>query len=438
MGEALGTGAGAANDSLLEEFKATLPDIEAQRARLLELEFFALCPDGRRIPVRNLCEEYKTNPNGLVLRTFEDRLVLVIQAMFPGKTEAYWQQAFYLSTGTSSGMPGTWLPFDGLVVHITPYRPSESQAKPNDPQLTLALARMGFRFGPSKPKKPGPFEGSIWFSKNPFHNFTVNTVGSKSFPNLYPIILTLNQQKNGLLHKTYGELYLPEGYYLDGKYGLDRFGTMSYALASHAIGGNFFAKDGGVAIFMSGEKNDTEKNQKTHLDVESPLQDCFLKIANTYPISNPNTVNRYIETFQAFSYMNTFREHGFFPPGLSFLNTPMKSLGYSLPLEFLESRLKIEIHEIWLAFKKGEKTLEEVRGVFANPRAYADSIVKELRKTYVFPNEPGFFFNIGKEQLEKKRAYYGGARRQSKKKMKRAKSRQKAGKKTVKKAVKKA
>ena len=100
-----------------KRFEATLPDIPQVRAALFALEFYALCPNGKRIPVQSICEEYTKDPKGLVYRSFDNRLVLILQAVFPGKEIPYWQQAFYLSTGQSSEMKNTWLPMNGIMLN---------------------------------------------------------------------------------------------------------------------------------------------------------------------------------------------------------------------------------------------------------------------------------------------------------------------------------
>jgi hypothetical protein len=244
----------------VEAVKRTLPNVIEVREKLLTLRFFALCPNGNRIPVESICEEYSRNPNGLVYRTFEDRLVLVIQAMFPDREQPYWQQAFYYSTGKSSGMPLTWLPFDGIVMQGLYFQKANSKPLPQLKQMASAFAR----FFPAKKKANNEFNflnnetleprhttytGQAWFSKNPFYNWSQSS--TKSFGPSAPVSLTPRMQINELLDKAYGPLYLPEGNYLSSGYGFSRFGTASYALASHALGGKVFEEGkGGPPCFL--------------------------------------------------------------------------------------------------------------------------------------------------------------------------------------------
>lgn len=423
--------------SPLESLQRQYAALESFQESLLGLQFFALCPDGRVIPVDKLCEEYEKKPDGLVLRTLEDRLVLVIQAKFPGKETPYWQQAFYLSTGTSSGMPKTWLPFDGILLKGSLSRPppprvqtqadreffarlfsSLPAAKPvsRSPfpsplrQPPLGLGHLAFgqstavkpvavaaQLKPPKPEKPA-LTGAPWFSKEGFHNYTLNYMYRRN----NNAVNTSNIDT--LLHEIYGEIYLPEGSFYKTKYSFDRFGTLSYALASQALGGDYFDGNAGNYFFPSYYRKNgytaVEEALKTRLNVPSPFQSCWLDIQSSYPIEKPYLVNKYIEDHKAFSFMNAFRQENIFPPGLSFVQMPIKTLGYSLPFYDHQLRLVIETSKIWKRYKKGEMTLEEVRAIFANPRKYAEPILKELRKNYAYADEPEFVFNIVETQAQ--------------------------------------
>ena len=170
------------DEKVLDALRRSLPNPDDVRATLLNLRFFALCPDGRRVPVEDLCKEYEKDPRGLAYRTFENRLVLVVQAIFPDEI-IYWQQAFYMSTGKNSGMPGTWLPFDGIVLQGMYYGSSRpSNAVPKAPTLApmsfMLKGKNGkpFLFKFKEPPKPKPGDlkprkelpGAAWFSKYPF------------------------------------------------------------------------------------------------------------------------------------------------------------------------------------------------------------------------------------------------------------------------------
>jgi len=183
----------------LKAFKSTLPDPNTMLKKLHTLQFYALCPNGKRIPVNTICEEYSKDPNGLAFRTFQDRLVLVIQAVFQeeeyngslsvllNKTETvYWQQAFYLSTGTSSDMKDTWLPFDGIYIEGNLSR-------------TIGYGKGRERIGKEK-----TLRGDLWFSKSAFEN-------PEGWSSQHP---TFDEYKSEALYDRYGSLYLPEGKWL--------------------------------------------------------------------------------------------------------------------------------------------------------------------------------------------------------------------------------
>ena len=115
--------------------------------------------------------------------------------------------------------------------------------------------------------------------------------------------------------------------------------------------------------------------------------------------------------------MNTFRQEGIFPPGLSFINTPISTLGYSMPLESYEVQLTIKIGKLWVDYKTGKKTLDEIRTIFANPRAYFKTFEKELRRNYVLANEPEMLFSVNQAVLNRPIGiYYKGGKATKKRK----------------------
>ena len=431
--------------TLQEEYE-NLPNFQET---LLTLEFSALCPDGRIIPVDKLCEDYQKKPDGLVLRTLEDRLVIVLQAKFPGQETPYWQQAFYLSTGMNSGMPKTWLPFDGILLKGLLFRPpppyiqtqadrdfmarmqalfKASSAKPApapSPAPAPTLSARDLMFGHSmhtlplslgqsslpkpmravgkKPERP-ELTGSPWFSKNDFHNYSKNSYYRENTE-----VNTTNI--NVLLREVYGGIFLPEGDMYKNKYYFERFGTISYALASHALGGDFFNGAAGNSFFYQTTLSSVEGALKAHFNTVSAFQPCWLDIQSNYPIEKPYVINKYIEDHKAFSFMNAFRQENIFPPGLSFVQMPIKTLGYSMPFYDYQLALVSEINNIWRAYKKGEKTLDEVRDIFSKPRNYAEPILKRMRKTYAYADEPEYVFNIVESQADPShpiRKYLGG------------------------------
>lgn len=429
----------------------SLPDPTKVRESLKDLKFYALCPDGKRIPVEDMCDE---NDNNLVLRTFEDRLVLVIQAVRgsgASNERVYWNQAFYLSTGTSSGMPGTWLPFDGILLRET-YQNQSAPSAMSMPLSTglssmgigsmgigsmgmgsmgigsmgmgmgsmgLGMGSMGLGMGMpiKKPslglaalagtRKGGGYVRS-WFSKQSFAGPDKNRNKSNNTTNLST--LTPEQKQNVLLVSVYGSgLYLPEGDYLFGSYAFRRFGTLSFALASHAIGGKLFkGNSGGDTLYLprnQKEMNAIDSHYKDIFNTPSPLQPCFTKMQTEYPITKAYLVNKYIEDNKAFSYMNMFREEGIFPLGLSAFSVPIKNLTPAenkLPFEKDVDHYLGKLHTVWREYKLGKRTIETVKTALATQPSL------NLTQTH----------ELTRKQKEQINYYRGGTRRRKTKKRK--------------------
>ncbi len=432
--DALGAGAGSGTTETsnvnketkkqkLEEFKATLPDVEAWRKTLINLQFFALCPNGKRLPVKSICEEYARDPTGLAYRTFEDRIVLVIQAIHPDLSEPYWNQAFYLSTGESSGMPGTWLPFNGILM-------KGDVARKIYAEKTTGKWRGLHEYRDRKTKNEKKIGSTAWFSKMNFAAPQDRPFGLSRWMNNDRI--PLKEQMETEVWDRYSRFYLPEGEYLHYGSRFDRFGTISYALASHAIGGNLFENR------YSDPKNEpyyphvyhffpslniSNKNNRSSdrifadiLYINSPLQSCFLEMATTYPIAKPNIVNGYIDSHHAITYMNAFRQEKIFPPGLSYVQVPMPALGYAMPIDTYWYHLDGYVKNLWLEWKTGKITIAEIKGKFQHPEEETKKIIKEQREYYIMPDEPNIQYNLARERYTKKPQmlqYYGGRRNQT-------------------------
>lgn len=385
----------------LKDFKESLPDIETYKLKLQTLEFFALCPNGKQIPVENICEEYLKDPNGFALRTFDDRLVLVIQAMFPDEATPYWNQAFYLSTGESSGMGGTWLPFNGILMKGNRER-----------KITIFQPYYQHRNRTAEEKKLF-FSG--WFSKD---ELCAPQDRSYLLARLQPN-QTIEEMKKVALDETYGRFYLPEGDYLYYKSRFDRFGTLSYLLASHALGGNMYKYKMGSDTLLHGFSygNNTSRNKPSeslarYVNKNNPLQSCFQEMASTYPIAKPYEVNAYIDRHHAIFIMNAFRQENIFPPGLGFLNTPFQALGYSMPIFGDWFALAEFVHDVWYDYNIGKISLDDVRKKFTNTKEAVRNYSKKIQKDCATANEPEYTFNIppllrSKEHIEKYK-YYGG------------------------------
>jgi hypothetical protein len=392
--------------SLQEEvaaFERTLPNVQDVYKTLPSLQFFALCPNGKRIPVESVCAEYEKDPNGLVLRTLDDRIVLVIQAMRPDQTKPYWQQAFYLSTGESSGKKATWLPFDGILMEDSMYRSTNA---------------------------PAVIYSSPWFSKG---SFCISELRSDA---LARFSTDPKVRKRFAVKDVYGKVFLPEGRVLYPHSRFDRFGTVSYLLASHAIGGNSFRLKMGDHFFDSFYSYDNEDNRIPNpaidalvavLDQPSPVQECFLKMLESYPISKANEVNSYIDKHKAISYMNAFRSANIFPPGLSFANIPIPALGYSMPSKTYALAVENAVDELFVQYKFGEVSLEQVRQDFANPAQKVKEYIKKFHKSCIMPNEPQYKYELKEGVFPKYKNYFGGKKktrrsRKSKRKTRRSRA----------------
>ncbi len=383
-----------ANETLaLERFRSTLPNPEETLEDILNLEFFALCPNGKRIPVKDLCVEFKENPDGLVYRSFENRLMVVIQAMFPGDKTPYWQQAFYYSSGQSSGMPRTWLPFNGILARTT--------------------AQMSEFEGPNVYRYSHGNKGNVrvspWISKDEF---------TQPIPERRGMFGLLTKSKSDIVNETY-ILYLPEGDEPNIRYSefkenqvFERFGAPSYVLASHALGGHFFR-------FEMEPREETKLSRVgafwERVSKKSPPQECFEKIAETYPIVKAPVVNAYIDKHRATSLQNAFRQENVFPPGLAFLQAPIKSLGYSLPIELYWLALSREVKKLFSKYKTGEITIEDVKKEFANPKQKIREILKAERQYSILPDEPEYSYVFGPGTLKHYKNYLGGSKARTKK-----------------------
>jgi len=149
-------------------------------------------------------------------------------------------------------------------------------------------------------------------------------------------------------------------------------------------------------------------------------------MAKTYPITKANDINNYIDQHHALSYMNSFREFGIYPPGLNFANTPIKSLGYSLPQKSYMGYIIGMTGDLFKEFKYGEKTLDEISFIFKNPKTEIKKLKEkvvwgsQIQKHTVFPDEKEFEFNLvyNLNQYDpERRKYYGGRKRKTRRKI---------------------
>ena len=110
-------------------------------------------------------------------------------------------------------------------------------------------------------------------------------------------------------------------------------------------------------------------------------------------------MNQYIEDNKAFSFMNTFREEGIFPLGLSALSVPIQNLEPAenkLPLDDDVVNYIGHVDKLWREYKVGKKTLEEVKASLASLSPTPDT-----KETY----------ELSTKQKQIAKNYYGGKRK---------------------------
>lgn len=359
-----------------EELSATLPVPFSPLEVLEGLEFFVLCPNGNRIPIETICEEVERDPAGAVLRTIQDRLVLVLEAVRNGKL--YWHQAFYCSTGMSSDMPGTWLPFTGLMLE-TSNKAAETR---NERKKSV----------------------DAWFAKDEY---------SKLPPRLPPRPATLTSTLTGTFQSVYGKSFLPEGDDIP-----TRFGTPSFLYASYTLGGTAFAE--------LNEKAYTVFDGSPLILDPSPLKPCFTD-PTRFPIASVPSVNAYIEQNEAIPIYNLFRHLGVKPIGLSKLSVPVeavnsydsgmvvasKPVSYSIPSLARYTVLYEYLRQLYIDNKLGKLSSAELPAKIQEQSLPA--MVAYLNASNVVFDEAPFRMGIrpGDE------VYYGGKRRKVSKRLRR-------------------
>lgn len=392
------------------------------------LAFFVLCPDGRRFPVSELCAEYAKTPEGIFMRSFQDRLVLVIEAVYPDG-RVYWHQAFYLSTGTSVNVfkgrldsndarANTWMPFHGLVVKGGRLAKKQSSYKNGDVEYTdasPAIDMIHFYF-----LKTAHME---------YYGYDPTSKPSREW-NYTPVKKTAEQKKEERdrrhLVSSFGS-FLPEGYYRNMHQKrsplFDRFECLSYLLASHDLGGNAFAEAAsGAALLPFAIVRGEEGNRDVDLKEEfpefcarfalpSPPQACSQEAATSVAITKPNVINEFLTRHGAIGRMNVFRSIGETDipvPGLNVSSVPIQNLGYEAPLEDYETLLNNYVSYYFLEYKFGKITKDDLIRTLQEPMS---TIVVESNKQHseqfqIFaPNDAGFVITL---QNAEDRTYQGG------------------------------
>lgn len=397
------------------------------------LEFYVLCPDGRRFPVSELCTEYAKKSDGLFMRTFGDRLVIVVEAIYPGGT-VYWHQAFYLSTGTSINQfrgrvasndtrTNTWMPFHGLVVKggelrkkISVYENRKIVRKNVSPSIEMT----SFYF-----KKLAHLEGTLQFDpkRRPAKDKGWNA------PYTGPKVKTAEEKEEAdaiyTLSGTYGS-FLPEGYYRnmsDKRPTLfDRFEALSYLLASHALGGNAYAEEVSdpedppnyylLPRILEGGFKEVFPDFFRRFEKPSPSQECLVDAAQTVAITKPNVINEFLTHHGAIGRMSLFLSFGESDipvPGLTVSSVPIQNLGYEMPLEEFDKVLDNYVTYYFFQYKLNKITKDELIRVYQLPMS---TILEELNQQvdeivqYFTPSDPGFVVTLSESVSEKN--YRGG------------------------------
>jgi hypothetical protein len=267
------------------------------------------------------------------------RLVLLVEMTVPnpdGTEGLYCRQAFYLSTGTSSDFPNTWLPFDGLVYGVPQEIGRGVLAPPTDPHYD--------------PPPPEGYEvvNKLWVNKDAFLNPTLNDWNTDSYP-----------------EETYAVRSLFRGGFLPEPYS-DRSGNFSHMIASYLLGGGRWNVRGPDNTFpyMAGGAGQPSYYVNIHLldDIlrrPRPLDPAFHILRDDATIlgfSSSQEINAYIERFDAISYMNGFVALGIALPKPSELsvNVTYRDVQITLPLFYLVNQLRSILHVVFMSWKTGE------------------------------------------------------------------------------------
>jgi hypothetical protein len=334
-----------------------MTDIEA----ILNMRFFALLPNGKRIPVESLCEEYKQSPEGVFLKSFQDRLVVVVQAVKSDDT-IYWNQAFYLSTGTSIGTNGfgnqrnvnvhtilrgaTWMPFHGII-GSAPSLPYSGKA--SRPLLDSTDTRRII---------------TTWFAKDSLIPQLTDYGGRPAESHFInsDLLTDGDRLKAADLLETY-EGFLPEKrlHEARGDNLFSRIMFPSYLLASHALGGNAYSGkyEKELRKYVTESKSYPQSFFETILR-PSPVQSCVADAAKTTPMTILEELNAYIDRYGAIGRANAFRSLGLEVPGLAASSILLKNMEVRIPLEYYEDVLNNAVGRELIFYLLGKRSKEQV------------------------------------------------------------------------------
>lgn len=456
------------------------PLTEKYLSKLHTLKFYILCPDGRRFSTDDLEKEFARKPDGIFLNAFSGRLIVVLEAVFPAEPTAkrslfnisgrlsnylgsynivtgerveaaqeipYWRQVFYLSSGTSitswkelesyetAKRTNTWMPFQGIVIKA--YMDNK-----NSTTTPIQRTVQGFYF-----------EKSASFST---YSFLADR--SEDLDVLYESI----------------PYFLPEsGYPVDFMAGQDNFTqrmcTISYLLASHAMGGNAYTKElysnlledyqlrwkswgdnfgetlETIPLFVYMPQVITLDKQKKQLHNVYPLIGERIKkfsppkldyseIIAREPPTKAKDVNDFIDKHGAIGRMNVFRALGdpqIPVPGLSVASLPIAPLSYALPIQEYNSILNRYVSSIFVEFIQKKITVQECIARLQWPM---EKILEELKSrnpgsTILSPATDQFTLTFHQGKISNENKPYTGGRR-NKKRTRRGHARKQLRKKT--------
>jgi hypothetical protein len=329
----------AVSEETVMAFRQNLPNF------YMNMNFYGIFPDGTKVRLNEVPDQMRANPALRPLKMMGDRdvaarLVLVVEMTTPaadGTESLYCRQAFYLSTGTSSDFPSTWLPFDGLVYGV-----------PVAMVGNILLPPLYPRLGPPPPEG-AVMQDQVWVNKNEFLADTQNDFD-----------IRIDPEETLAVRRLYRGGFLPEP-------ADDRVGPFSHVIASYMLGGNRWGGKRGpdnVLPYMQGAR-EIEPGDYVNIHLLNdalraprPLDPAFTLLRDTpdlIPFATSQEINAYIERFDAISYMNGFVGLGIAIPKPSELaiTARYRDTTISLPLYYLVHNLRNILHKVFMAWKTG-------------------------------------------------------------------------------------
>lgn len=386
-----------------EELLAKLPDPTQAITMVLSLQYFVILVDETRIPIESLFRYVSEHPESSVFRSFDDRLIIIVEAIQPDGT-IYWRQAMYYSTGTASGMRYTWFPFNGIFVRDQGY--SQSTKK---------------------------YQTVIWFEKEYFNPTETDERGFQQSTRFNAPTRASEAAKY-----VYSGLGLPEGdftYYAfnqEDNAEFDRFGSLSYFVASYKLGSKFFTNmmdEKRYASTNTGpfgfrfyhpdkERYDRildflNKKEYKHIDtlrslIQTPNMIDYAPLVESIPIVKPNHINDMIDKYKASSIYNYFRNRPIRIPPYSAYSVFLPTLGYALPKASVFSWFHRRLNYTFLDSVEKQSSDEEIQAEVDEDFASTIQLMdfeSSKNKYNILPIDPS------------QEKYYGGARKQTRRRV---------------------